>query len=138
MAAYDIFEELKRRMAEADKLGTVPDEKHSPGELYKVERIGGHTFHVYYGYVNGSVNEADIIPLYPDLIKEEVYVEEGEHIGWRIACSLNDACECYRARPGFFDDNTCMDCNYYTGGNSFMAICSCPCRHKRYADRMKG
>ena len=117
---------------------TIPDEKHNPGELYKVERIGGHSFHIYYGYANGSTNEADIIPIYPDLINEEVYVEQGKHIGWRIACLLDDACAYYEARPDYGDDETCMACKYYTGRNEFMAVCSCPYRHKRYADKGKG
>ena len=33
MAEYDFFEELRRRLAEAEKLGIAPEEKHTPGDL---------------------------------------------------------------------------------------------------------
>lgn len=105
---------------------TIPDEKHTPGELYKTVRIDGHIFHIYYGYENGSMREADIIPIFPDLIKEEVYDENG----YRVACALNDGCEYFQGRC-LPEDADCISCRYYTGGNDFMAICSCPYRRSR-------
>ena len=111
---------------------------HKPGEFYKAERIGGHIFHVYYGYANGSTNEMDIIPQFPDLVREEVYMEEGRDIGWRVACGMNEGCEFYSAVTDFSDDGFCMDCKYYPDGHLDFGVCRCAKRCRQRWSTLKG
>ena len=106
--------------------GTMPEEKPVPGKLYKAICIAPHIFHVYYGYANGSRNERDIIPLFPDLVKEAVY-DSG---GTRVACGLNEGCALYASVSEHADDGFCMDCRHYRDCGSDFGRCMHKAGHR--------
>ncbi|HAM16606.1 MAG TPA: hypothetical protein DCP91_12280 [Eggerthellaceae bacterium] len=102
----------------------------APGDLYAVCNVGGHELVVRYGYAGESTRVADLIPLFPNLVEEELYDEAG----WRIACAVNEGCEFYRGAEGFLDDGACMTCRYYPDDFPDFGICSCRCRRKKPED----
>lgn len=66
------------------------------GELYRRVLIGSRTFEVFYGYYEDFEREKhEPMPLYPDLLREPVYTEDG----MLIVTGMQDSCRDHRCFP---------------------------------------
>ena len=96
------------------------------GELYKVYDIDGKVFEVYYGYYSenerGSVEP---LPIFPDFIKNPVYLKNGSPIVSRIC----PPCECYSPINTNCED-WCGDCKHYLNATDEISVCKCEKRRK--------
>ena len=91
------------------------------GDLYKEISFGGHNFRLTYGYYaeferEGWFNEP--MPIYPDLMKEPRYTEEGVP----LATAIQDVCEEYKGAP---DGDSCSDCAYFRQQTDLFGFCYC-------------
>lgn len=103
-------------------------EIHKEGDLYKELSIGGNSFRILYGYYEdfereGHYNEP--MPIYPDLLKNPVFTQNGEP----ISTAIQDVCMHYTGRPESEGDS-CSDCIHFKLHEDLFGICSCPLRRK--------
>ena len=101
-----------------------PESSPSPreGDLYKEISVGGHTFRLVYGYYadferEGMFNEP--IPIYPDLMREPLYTQEGVP----LATAMQDVCDCYVGKE---EGDSCSECAYFRKGIDLFGFCHCP------------
>lgn len=98
---------------------TVPAE----GDLHSIITIGPHSFELRYGYCDErdrSTGEPYI--LYPDLLSEPMYTEDG----YRIVAALQSVCEHYTFPDGREREDCCYTCSFYPDPQSEIGICGCP------------
>lgn len=92
------------------------------GDLHSIVTIGPHTFELRYGYCDErdrSTGEPYI--LYPDLLSEPPYTEDG----YRIVAALQSICEHYMAPAGCEPEDCCYTCRFYPNQRSEIGICRC-------------
>ncbi|MBQ7343729.1 MAG: hypothetical protein IJW53_03070 [Clostridia bacterium] len=97
------------------------------GDLYKVIRVFGVEFALYYGYYDERDREArfnEPIPIYPNFYDTPAYAADGSP----FATEMQDACEYYEGRP---DEDTCLFCPHFTRGDEMIGICKCGVRRKQ-------
>ena len=89
------------------------------GELYRTVDIAGRIFHLYYGYYEEFEREHhEPMPIYPDLIKNPEYTQEGIP----IVTAMQDACPYYR---GTADGECCHECAHFLQGEELFGLCGC-------------
>lgn len=89
------------------------------GELYKVIRIAGNTFPIYYGYYEDFEREHhEPMPIYPDFIKDPRYTENG----MPIVTAMQDACPHHIGLSGA---ETCHECAHFQQMEDLMGVCRC-------------
>ena len=92
------------------------------GDLYRVYRIGDHTFEIRYGYYEENERgRVEPLPIFPNLKGKRLY----SHSGHRIVTSLQQPCEHYCPKRPREREDWCGDCIHYAGGRSEIGICSC-------------
>lgn len=93
------------------------------GELYKVIKIGRHTFELRFGYY-AEFERASCEPvvIYPDLLKQKLYTEDGR----RIVTAIQDPCRCYEVQGRTERDECCNDCLHYILEGDDIGICNHP------------
>ena len=100
------------------------------GDLYKVVNTFGRTFEIRYGYYGECDRNNPLlkgpVPIYPDLLKEPVYTDEGEP----LVTMMQDACESYCGNAKRTPDTTCEDCKYFNRGEEWFGVCKHP-KNKR-------
>lgn len=92
------------------------------GDLHSIVTIGAHSFELRYGYCDErdrSTGEPYI--LYPDLLSEPVYTEDG----YRIVTALQSVCEHYEPADGQEIEDCCYTCSFYPNQKSELGICGC-------------
>ena len=99
---------------------TGKDTLHTEGELYRVINVCGAEFALYYGYYEEQDREnplVDPMPIYPDLLSEPRYTQDGK----RIVTRMQDACDNYDgARDG---DEVCGECRHFKRCESLFGVC---------------
>ena len=101
----------------------VPEE----GALYRVIRLYGCQFPVYYGYydeLDRKNPQVDPMPVYPDFIAQPQFTPEG----YRFVTKMQDACQHYIGKLGH--EKECADCSHYCHGEDLLGICKCQQRRK--------
>lgn len=99
-------------------------EAHVPqeGDLHSIVTIGTRSFELRYGYCDErdrSTGEPYI--LYPDLLAEPLYTEDG----YRIVAALQSTCEHYMPPNGREWENCCYTCSCYPDQQAEIGICRC-------------
>lgn len=100
------------------------------GDLYKILNVGGHTFHIYYGYYEECDRLAgglDPMPIYPDFTEQPRYTESH----FPLVTKMQDACPYYQGDAGCFAD--CGECAFYLHGEDLIGTCTCPKNHRSQA-----
>ena len=95
--------------------------KPKEGELYREVTVGGKQFVLRYGYYeefdrNSLYN--DPIPIYPDLIQNPIYTDDGI----LIVTAMQDICEYYH---GTANGESCNECIYFRKKAELFGLCSC-------------
>lgn len=108
-------------------MGTLPraDKPSQEGELYKIVNIKGKIFELRYGYyeeIDRASGEPDVI--YPDLIREPQYTEDG----LPIVTLMQDACRHFIGNKN--DESDCSQCAYFERCEDLFGICRCPTAKK--------
>ena len=101
----------------ADEL-LIPNE----GDLHSIVTIGPYTFELRYGYCDEqdrATGEPYI--LYPDLVSEILYTEDGH----RIVTALQSICAHYVPPDGQEQEDCCYTCRFYPDHQSEIGICRC-------------
>ena len=98
-------------------------EKHLEGDVYRDLDVEGKKFRILYGYYeeferNGKYN--DPMPIYPDLINDPVYTDEGVP----IVTAMQDSCQSFESLRGD-DGDCCQDCAYFKKREDLFGICAC-------------
>ncbi len=91
------------------------------GDLYKQITVFGKTFELRYGYYSESERHSafnEVIPIYPNFIKEPIHTDEGHP----FVTQMQDICEHYAGTPGGDD---CFGCCHYLHGDELLGICVC-------------
>ena len=97
------------------------------GDLYKIVRIGEHTFELRFGfYAEFERKLGEPVVVYPNLKQNRFYTPEG----YRIVTAIQDPCECYRVSGYKVWDECCNDCDYYRISGEEIGICTCPANSK--------
>ena len=107
---------------------SVPKE----GELYKVVTTFGNTFELRYGYYEDYEREnptVEPMPIYPNFKEEPLYTDEG----LPFVTMMQDACPHYKGEKKRTPDSTCDECKYFSHGEDWFGICTCP-KNKLSAD----
>ena len=102
------------------------------GDLYKVVRVCGISFPLYYGYYEeiDRINPlSKPIPIYPDLSRDVHYTPQGEP----IVTMMQDACKHFAG--GAHADDSCGDCEHFGRCEELFGVCRCSARQKRATDR---
>ena len=104
------------------------------GDLYKIIKIGGHTFSIYYGYYGEEERlQNDIMPIFPDLHQEKYYDEEG----YRIMYALDDGCEHFDHKQEGYPSKWCLTCVLFPQEEDIdLGICKCEARRKSNPDSL--
>ena len=95
---------------------------HKEGELYRTFLIHGKSFSLYYGYYDDRDREyynSEPTPIYPDLLNEPQYTDEG----YPIVTMMQDPCRFYEG--DIETDNNCAMCKHFNKCEEFFGICSC-------------
>ncbi len=93
------------------------------GDLFKSLEIHGHRFDIYYGYYEDCEREnpaVDPMPIYPDFLNAPHYTASGAP----FVTKMQDACEHYIGKVTAYKE--CAECAYYSHGDDFIGICTCP------------
>ena len=91
------------------------------GDLYKTVTVWGKTFELYYGYYDEIEKEGkytEPIPIYPNLIKEPIYTDDG----YPFATEMQDICSSFLGREG---EDSCFACRHFEKGDELIGICKC-------------
>lgn len=91
------------------------------GDLYKTLTVHGETFHLYYGYydeIERNSPYSELIPIYPNFLKEPIYTEDGRP----FVTQMQDACSHY---DGHCTGEECYACRHFRPGEELIGICSC-------------
>ena len=103
------------------------------GDLHSVVTIGSHTFELRYGYCDEqdrATGEPYI--LYPDLMSECCYTEDG----YRIVAALQNNCAYYVPPAGQEREDCCYTCCFYPDQLSEIGICRCE-KMRRTPERIR-
>ena len=98
---------------------------HKEGDLYKIITTYGKTFELRYGYYEECDRHSPLcepIVIYPDLLREPVYTDDGTP----FVTMMQDACNSYRGDTKRTPDTTCAECKYFRRGEEWFGICACP------------
>lgn len=98
------------------------------GDLYKVIKVFGKTFELFYGYYDESdrySKYASLMEIYPDLKKNPVYTDDGVP----FVTAIQEVCEHYQKVRD--TSNRCIDCKYYKKGEELFGLCTCSARLKK-------
>lgn len=94
---------------------------HAEGELYKIINLHGRVFEIRYGYYEECDRQNPIVkpmPIYPDLIKEPIFTNDG----FRFVTKMQDACRYYKGKEVI--DKGCAECEHYRHGAELIGVCS--------------
>ena len=103
---------------------TPTEPLHKEGDVYKVVTVFGQTFELKYGYYGEKDRQNPLcLPdvVYPDLLKNPVYTEEGAP----LVTVMQDACDCYKGDEPRTLDTTCADCKFFRDGEEWFGLCAC-------------
>ena len=95
--------------------------KPKEGDLYKEVIVGGRLFRLYYGYYEENDRNSmfnDPIPIYPDLLKNPEYTDEGT----LIVTAMQDVCARYL---GMQSGDSCTECVYFQSDAELFGLCKC-------------
>ena len=101
---------------------SIPQE----GTLYKIIKLEGVTFELYYGYYEDKDRDNPLcspIPIYPDFIGSPQYTDSG----LPFATDMQDACEHFIGKD---PNDGCFGCAHYKRGEEFLGLCLCEKRKK--------
>ena len=88
------------------------------GDLFKIISLGGNTFEIKYGYYEDYEREhGDPIPIYPDLIKEPLYADDGR----MMVTEMQDMC---RYASNKHKDGFCVECKHFCFGEDLIGFCN--------------
>ena len=90
------------------------------GELYRVVQTYGHTFELRYGYYEECDRSGPPDVLYPNLIEEPRYSQEG----YPLATRMQDACPYFLSKQKRRADPICGECRYFCPGEDWFGICT--------------
>ncbi len=96
------------------------------GALFKSINVFGRIFDIYYGYYEERdrySKYSELIPVYPDFIKNPVFSDDG----FPFATEMQDICEHY---IGEKDCESCYRCSHFTKGDELIGICRCTQRRQ--------
>ena len=98
------------------------------GDLYKVINVFGRTFELYYGYYeekdrHSKYNEP--IEIYPDLVKNPVYTDDGIP----FVTAIQQTCKHFKKIKDTTD--RCIDCKFFQRGEELFGLCKCKARYKK-------
>ena len=94
----------------------------SEGELYKVIEIGKHRFELRFGYYEDFEREyGEPVVIYPDLIENILYNEDGK----RIVTAIQEPCKHYSVAAGKEKEECCCDCEHYRYYGDDIGLCAC-------------
>lgn len=91
------------------------------GELFKCVTVFGRDFKLYYGYYEEQDRYskfAELIPVYPNFIKNPLYTGDG----YPFATEMQDICEHYE---GDSDSDVCYKCSHFKKGEELIGLCLC-------------
>lgn len=94
------------------------------GDLYKTVTVFGKSFSLYYGYYDDAERKSrygEPTPIYPDFIKNPLYVQEG----YPFATEMQDVCGHYE---GIADGESCYSCRHFQKGEELIGLCRCEAR----------
>lgn len=92
------------------------------GDLHSIVTIGSHAFELRYGYCDDRDRvTGEPYILYPDLLSEPIYTEDG----YRIVAALQKNCEYYAPPDGQEREDCCYTCDFYPDQQSEIGICRC-------------
>ena len=96
-------------------------ERIKEGDLYKVLHVDGESFEIRYGFYEeedriGRFN--DPIPIYPNLLNELQYNNEG----YRYVTEMQDTCKHFK---GKLLVDICCGCSHFEKGDDLIGICRC-------------
>ncbi len=107
-------------------------ERVKEGTLYKRLKIKNISFDIFYGYNSETEREKwGPVPVFPDLVKNEVFTETGE----RIVRADQDICHLYSPKKSVSGENWCNDCKYYSHGEEIIGICRCKNNKLRFGEK---
>ena len=95
------------------------DVKAREGDLYRVIRVFGCEFALYYGYYDERERQSQYsepIPIYPDFHALPRYTADG----YPFVTAMQDAC---RHFTGAHAEDGCHGCAHYRHGEEFLGIC---------------
>lgn len=91
------------------------------GELFKCITVFGKVFKLYYGYYEEQDRYsklAELIPVYPNFIKNPLYTDDG----YPFATEMQDICEHYK---GDSNSEACYSCSHFKKGEELIGLCLC-------------
>lgn len=121
---------LTRMLIQDFPPGPTPKE----GDLYKEITIAGKTYRLLYGYYESFEREGPFnepIPIYPDLIKEPHYTQEGKP----VATAMQNICEHYNGK--YDEDSSCADCSFFQSCEDLFGLCNCPQNKEKRNEQRK-
>ena len=95
------------------------------GDLYKVIELHGATFEIRYGYYEETDRQFEPIEIYPDLIKNPIYTNDG----FPFVTLMQAPCEHYKKCTDD-PDQDCGNCKHMERGDELLAVCRCPKNRK--------
>lgn len=98
----------------------VPAQKE--GDLYKIVKVRGKEFPIYYGFYEAYERDnpyMEPIPIYPDFLKEPQYTDDG----FAYVTKMQDACKHYDGK--LERERDCAECKYFFHGEELLGVCTC-------------
>ena len=95
---------------------------HKEGDLYKVIKVGGHTFELRFGYYADFERNSGVpVVIYPDLAEQKRYSTDGQ----MLVTAVQDPCRYYEPVDHDQKEECCCDCRHYLSPGDDIAICAC-------------
>lgn len=92
------------------------------GDIYKVIRIGEHTFELRFGfYAEFERDTGEPVVLYPDLTRMKRYTLDGQ----LIVTAIQETCQHYEGPEHKVMDRYCSDCRHFQHPGDEIGICGC-------------
>ena len=91
------------------------------GDLYKTIKISNHVFDIKYGYYEETdrySKYSELIPIFPNLLENPLYTEEG----YLIATQMQDGCAHFEGEKNL---HLCLKCMHYKKVDDLMGVCFC-------------
>ena len=93
--------------------------KFKEGDLYMNIDIEGRVFEIRYGYYEDFERDHnDPVPIYPDFLKEPIYVG-----GTPLVTAMQDACDRFNGKDASLG---CISCKYYEPFEDLIGKCTNP------------
>ena len=99
-----------------------PPNEPREGDVYAVVEVFGKIFELRYGYYDDRDRTGPPDVIYPDLLKDPVYTEDG----CPLVTMMQDACPHYKGSAGRPDDAICGECRCFVRGEEWFGLCRSP------------